>query len=121
MNIHIIENEKFTPLFLEMLNNYFPKNSNIVYIHHSNNYDFVKNKYTFVKIIDSFNEVDLSLANQLQDKIFIHAFYDRDLIKFLFLNKYKLDFKKVVFIAWGADIYNSYYRLQESVSGFRDV
>lgn len=121
MNIHIIENEKFTPLFLEMLNNYFPKNSNMVYIHHANNYDFVKNKYPFVKIIDSFNEVDLSLAAQPLDKIFIHAFYDRDLLKFLFENRHCIDFNKVVFIAWGADIYNSIFRLKKKVIGVRDI
>ena len=121
MNIHIIENEKFTPLFLEMLNNYFPKNSNKVYIHQAKNYDFVKNRYSFVTTIDSFDEVDLTLVSQPLDKIFIHAFYNQKLLKFLFLNKYKLDFRKVVFIAWGADIYNSNYRLQEPVVGLRDV
>ena len=120
MNIHIIENEKFTPTFLDMLEDYFPKNSNIVYVH-GKKYNFVKKEYEFVKLIDSFDEVDLSLANQHFDKIFIHAFYNQNLLKFLYINKHNIDFKKVVFIAWGADIYNSCYRLQEPVIDFKDT
>ena len=121
MNIHIIENEKFTQPFLDMLQDYFPQNSNIVYVHHENNYDFVKKKYSFVKFIDSFEEVDLSLANQCLDKIFIHAFYSRHLLLFLYKNRFNIDFKKVVFIAWGSDIYNNYLELRQPPLNFKDL
>lgn len=119
MNIHIIINEKFTQKFVEFISKYYPLKSNIFYIYGDKNC-FVRKESQYVKFINlNIGDVDFSLADKPNDKIFIHSFYDKKLLRFLFFNKQNIDFSKVVFIAWGADIYNDRYFLSKPVTNFK--
>lgn len=110
MNIHIIPNQKFTQKFCDLIENYYPANSNKIYIYGNRDYDIMNNDCLI--FID---EVSTIQFNELKkaDKIFVHGFYNSRLIKFLYKNRRCFKKNKLVLIIWGADLYNNRFLLQD--------
>lgn len=111
MNIHVIANEKFTKMFIEFISSKYNSEENIVYVYNCEGDVNYKNSIN-IQCIDDLNQVKLKLLNG-NGKLFIHAFYDRKIIRFLFKNIRKLKNNRLVLIAWGADIYDNQFLLQD--------
>lgn len=115
MNIHIIPNDKFTEKFINLIETEYPDGSNYIYIYEINQ-KFVKKQYSNVKYIKDFRrEIDLSIANGDNDKIFIHGYFSWYLLLILSIRLKRKDFKKVVVIVWGGDLYDERLKLKESI------
>lgn len=110
MHIHIIPNEKFTNSFIELMIGENFKANNYIYVYRDQNFDIIKNDY--VKEIKSFKEVDYSLLN-IDDKVFVHSFYNLKLMLHLIKNKEKFDKNKLVLIIYGSEVYNNRYMLEK--------
>ena len=117
MNIHLIANEKFTDRFTDFIDSRFVPGSNLVYVYDDGS-GFKCEERACVKLINSFMDVDLSLIDNY-GKLFIHGFYNRKVIRFLFDNYRKLNERQLVLIAWGADIYDSRFLLQDRTPHIR--
>ena len=79
MNIHVIANEKFTKMFIELISSKYNSEDNIVYVYNCEenvNYKNSKN----IQYIDDLNQVKLNLLNG-NGKLFIHAFYKKYISK----------------------------------------
>lgn len=110
MNIHIITKQKFTNKLIELMEKY-PASSNIVYTYDvGEGFDCAVS--SCVKEISNLSEVDLSLLTP-GDKLFVHGFYYRQIIFYLYRNIKKLRKGQLVLICWGGDIYDARALLAE--------
>lgn len=109
MNIHIIMNQKFTEKFVDFIDEYYPLNRNIIYIYGNENYITKKNACSRY-ISDLNKEVDFSMMGE-DDKFFVHGFFDRQTILFLYRNRAKFKKNQLVLIIWGAELYDVHYAL----------
>lgn len=111
MNIHIMSNDKFAAKFVWLIDNAYPKESNIIYIH--SNQGKEKNiKSDNAKYIDSFDEIDFKLLNKT-DKVFVHGFYNTSLVRFLYFKCRNINKQQLVLIIWGADLYDARAELKK--------
>ena len=94
MNIHLIANEKFTDRFTDFIDSRFVPGSNLVYVYDDGS-GFKCEERACVKLINSFMDVDLSLIDNYGE-LFIHGFYYRKVIRFLFYNYRKLTINKFI-------------------------
>ncbi|MDO4499693.1 MAG: TDP-N-acetylfucosamine:lipid II N-acetylfucosaminyltransferase [Erysipelotrichaceae bacterium] len=116
MNLHIIPNEKFTGKFVELIDSRYPKDSNLVYIYHNKGkkQDLSSPNVLYVETL--FKGVNLKLLNK-NDKLFIHGFYEPEIVEYLFLNLPFIKKDQLVLIMWGADLYDTHQKL--SSEGFK--
>ena len=112
MNIHLMLNEKFASKFIELIDEKYPKDSNIVYIYgnEGRNKDIISPN---VKYIDDFSEVELNKLEN-SDKFFVHGFYWNSVIRYLYRIRKNFDSHPLVLIIWGADLYDAKYKLSSS-------
>lgn len=114
LNIHIIPNEKFTEKFVQLISNEFDIGDNRIYIYNNSDSHYLKvdSSTSNVIITNSLaKDVDLSV---LQDgKLFVHGFYNHEVLKFLYRNLNKISEKQMVLIMWGGDLYGAVYLLRD--------
>lgn len=95
------------------MNKYYPSEKNKFYVY---NYGVTFSLTHFDNVTEVTSlpkEVDLSLMNDQNDKLFIHGFYSIEILRYLFLKYRQIDFKRVVLIIWGADLYDAREKLKE--------
>ena len=112
MNIHLIPAQKFTDRFIELIDSKFAPKSNLIYVYEAGEgFKCIESENTvFISDID---EVDLTLLES-NGKFFVHGFYDRRVLRFLFRKFKKFKKNQLVLIAWGADIYNDRFLLENN-------
>ncbi len=109
MNIHFIPDSVFARDYVTLLEKNFSNYKVYVYSKQDHKYNY--ENYENVIAIKTFrSEYLCGLGN---DKLFFHSFYDNDLIRFIFINQHKINFRNVVFVIWGADLYNNYFLLKD--------
>ena len=111
MNLHLMPNEKFAKKFIDFVDVYFNDLSNHIYVYGISS-NFTRVKSPNVEYIQSFDEVDFSLFNS-DDKFFVHGFYNNRLLRFLYKVRSKFKKNQLVLIAWGGDIYNNRFYLND--------
>ncbi len=111
MNIHIISNDKFAAKFVWLIDEMYPKASNIVYVYSNDGKkkDIISPN---VKYIDKYDEIDFNLLSK-NEKIFIHGFYNTSLVRFLYFRCRFITSEQLVLIIWGAELYDDRAELKE--------
>lgn len=118
MNIHIIQNQKFTEKFIGMIKNYYPLEAHKIYVYGNKN-GICEVQGENISYIDSFRTVDLTgLRNR--DKLFIHGFYAHNLLRYLYFKRKKINRDQFVLVIWGADLYDVHYRIQNGDATLKD-
>ena len=116
MNIHLMPNQKFAGAFIQLLNEY-PVNENTLYLYGRDKY-IKTSPQNNVFLIDDFKNIDLGNIKG-GDKLVLHGFYDRALIRFVYYIRRKFN-KQLIVIAWGADIYNGRFLLKDRNASLRE-
>lgn len=117
MNIHLIAKQKFTDKLIELIDLKYPESSNLIYAFETGE-GFECIKAPCVQVITNLSEIDFSLLES-SDKFFVHAFYNRKVLRFLFMNLHLFQKNQLVLICWGADIYDARYLLEDHKLHFK--
>ncbi|SNU06247.1 4-alpha-L-fucosyltransferase glycosyl transferase group 56 [Lachnospiraceae bacterium] len=117
MNIHLIEKQKFTDKFIELIDYNYPDSSNIVY-EYETGAGFECKKASCAKSITRLSDIDFSLLGE-DDKFFVHAFYTTKTIRFIYRNIHRFKKYQLVLICWGADIYDARFALENHKFDFK--
>lgn len=118
MNVHIIQNQKFTEKFIKLAKEHYSLNEHRIYVYGNENGQ-CNVQGENVSYIDSFKSIDLTCLGS-KDKLFIHGFYDRGLIRYLYLKCKRINRSQFVMIIWGADLYDVHYRVQDGEATLKD-
>lgn len=111
MNIHLIPQQKFTDKLVELIDQKYPKSTNLIYAFETGDgFDCID--APCIQKIKNLSDVDFTLLEK-SDKFFVHGFYDSRVLKFLYKNIRRFKRNQLVLICWGADIYNARYILQD--------
>jgi hypothetical protein len=102
--IHIISADKFTPPYIEFINNYFELKEHffIIYGEFTKKFDLPENAFMLKRDISSGIKLEKLLHSS--DKIIIHGLFVSERFLVLLIIHYYL-LKKCYWVIWGADLY----------------